>query len=97
MNRMIALFHENTPHLLDDIRGSSARRGASDLAHSAHALLSSLGALGAHDASRLTQQLEAQGLEENYQHTDQTFAALERDGENQPCPGRLSSVVRQTT
>jgi hypothetical protein len=24
MNRMIALFHENTPHLLDDIRGSIA-------------------------------------------------------------------------
>jgi CheY-like chemotaxis protein len=79
MSRMIALFHGNTPHLLDDIRSSIARRGASDLAHSAHALLSSLSAFGAHYARHLTQQLEAQGHEENYQHTDQTFAALERE------------------
>ena len=79
MSRMIALFHENTPHLLDNIRGSIVRRGASDLAHSAHALLSSLGTFGAHDACHLTRKLEAQGLEENYQYTDQTFAALERE------------------
>jgi len=79
MSRMIALFYENTPHLLDDIRGSIVRRDARDLAHSAHALLSSLGAFGALDASHLTQQLEAHGREENYQHTDETFAALERE------------------
>jgi two-component system sensor histidine kinase/response regulator len=79
MNQMIALFHENTPRLLDNIRGSIARRGGNDLVHSAHALLSSLGAFGALDASHLTQQLEGQGREENYQHTDETFAALERE------------------
>jgi len=79
MSRMIALFHENTPHLLDDIRGSIVRRDARDLAHSAHALLSSLGVFGALDASHLTRQLEAHGREKNYQHTDETFAALERE------------------
>ena len=79
MQRMIALFQENTPHLLDDIRGSIARRGSSDLARSAHGLLSSLGAFGAHDARQLTQQLETQALEENYEHTARTFAALERE------------------
>jgi signal transduction histidine kinase/CheY-like chemotaxis protein len=79
MQRMITLFHENTPRLLDEIRGSVARRGATDLARSAHALLSSLGAFGANDARHLTQQLETQALDENYEYTDRTFAALERE------------------
>ena len=34
---MIALFEQNTPRMLDDIRGSVLRRGAGDLARSAHA------------------------------------------------------------
>jgi CheY-like chemotaxis protein len=79
MRRMIALFHENTPRLLDDIRGSVARRGASDLARSAHALLSSLGAFGANEAGDLTRQLETQAHHQDYEHTDRTFAALERE------------------
>ena len=79
MQRMITLFHENTPRLLNDIRGSIARRGSSDLARSAHGLLSSLGAFGAGDAHQLTQQLEAQAREENYEHAERTFAALERE------------------
>ena len=77
--RLIALFQENTPRLLEDIRGSIARRGSGDLARAAHALLSSLGAFGANDARRLTQQLEAQGHGKNFEHTDRTFAALERE------------------
>jgi CheY-like chemotaxis protein len=79
MRRMIALFHENTPRLLDDIRGSVARRGASDLARTAHALLSSLGAFGANEAGYLTRQLETQAHHQDYEHTDRTFAALERE------------------
>jgi two-component system sensor histidine kinase/response regulator len=78
MGRLIALFHENTPRLLDDIRDSIARRGSSDLARSAHALLSSLGAFGANDARHLTRQLETQAHHEDYEDTDRTFAALER-------------------
>ena len=79
MQRMIALFHQNTPRLLEDIRGSIARHGAIDLARSAHALLSSLGAFGANDARHLTQELLAHAHDENYEHTDRTFAALERE------------------
>ena len=79
MQRMIALFHENTPRLLDDMRGSIARRGSDDLARSAHGLLSSLGAFGAHAARQLTQQLETQAHAEDYEHTARTFAALERE------------------
>jgi DNA-binding response OmpR family regulator len=78
MGRLIALFHENTPRLLDDIRGSIARRSSSDLARSAHALLSSLGAFGANDATHLTRQLETQAHDKDYENTDYTFAALER-------------------
>ncbi len=79
MQRMIALFHENTPRLADDLRNSIALRASADVARSAHALLSSLGAFGAHHARQLTQKLEAQALDENYEHSDRTFAALERE------------------
>ena len=79
MQRMISLFQENTPVLLADIRDSVERRGSTDLARSAHALLGSLGAFGAAQARHLTQQLEAQAHSENYEHTDRTLAALERE------------------
>jgi two-component system sensor histidine kinase/response regulator len=79
MRRMIALFHESTPRLLDEIRGAVARRSPGDLARTAHALLSSLGVFGACNAHHLTLQLEAQALHENYENTDRTFAALERE------------------
>jgi HPt (histidine-containing phosphotransfer) domain-containing protein len=78
MERLIALFHENTPRLLDDIRGAIARRGSSGLARSAHKLLSSLEVFGASDACMLTRQLEMQASHEDYENIAQTFAALER-------------------
>jgi signal transduction histidine kinase/CheY-like chemotaxis protein/HPt (histidine-containing phosphotransfer) domain-containing protein len=77
LQKVIALVHENLPSMLDDLRASASRRNGGDLARSAHALLGSLGLLGAHRAQRLTQQLESQGLEENYEHTDRTLANLE--------------------
>ena len=78
MRRMISLFQENTPRLLDDIRGSIARRASGDLARSAHALRNSLGTFGAHDGHRLTLQLETQAHQEDYEDTDRIFAALVR-------------------
>jgi HPt (histidine-containing phosphotransfer) domain-containing protein len=78
MRRTIALFHENTPGLLDDIRGSIGRRSVGDLARSAHALRGSLGVFGARDAHQLTLQLEAQAPQEDYEKIERTFAALER-------------------
>jgi len=79
MENLIALFQENTPRLLDDIRGSIDRKSPGDLARSSHALLSSLGAFGATGARNLTQQLEAQANDENYEPNHRTFAALERE------------------
>jgi len=78
MGKIIALFQENTPLLVEAIRDAAARRDSSALERSAHGLLSSLGAFGARDAQRLTLQIEAQAHEKNYEHTDRTFAALER-------------------
>ena len=75
---MIALFHENTPRLLDDIRASVVRRDGGDLARSAHALIGSLGAFGAKEAQSLARQLEEQAHAANYAQTDPTFAALAR-------------------
>jgi two-component system sensor histidine kinase/response regulator len=79
MGRLIGLFQENTPQLLDHIRDSVARRGSRDLVQSAHALSSSLGAFGADNALHLTRELETQANQQHYEHTDRTFAALERE------------------
>jgi two-component system sensor histidine kinase/response regulator len=79
VRRMIALFHENTPRLLDEIRGAIASGSASDLARSTHALLSPLGVFGADAARHLTQQLQTQARDEDCEQAGQTFAALERE------------------
>ena len=77
MGRMIALFHENTPRLLDDIRASIARRSSGDVARSTHALLSSLGVIGALGSRHLTAEIAAFADEENYESILNVFAALE--------------------
>jgi PAS domain S-box-containing protein len=78
LQRMIGLFHENTPRLLEDIRDALARRSPDELSRTAHALLSSLGIFGATAAHRLTLLLEAPA-DINYEHHDRTFDALERE------------------
>ena len=79
LQRMIQLFHENTPRLLDDIRDALTRRRASELSHAAHALLSSLGVFGAKRAHQLTLLLETPTADESYEHHDRTFEALQRE------------------
>ncbi|MGV3533638.1 MAG: response regulator, partial [Chthoniobacteraceae bacterium] len=78
MARMIALFHESTPRLLDDIRQAVARREGEALARSAHAMLSSLGAFGADHARHIARELEAQAKAKDYDHIERTFTGLER-------------------
>jgi signal transduction histidine kinase/DNA-binding response OmpR family regulator/HPt (histidine-containing phosphotransfer) domain-containing protein len=78
LQRLIALFHENTPRLLDDIRGSIARREAAGLARSAHALLSSLGAFGAGRAQRLTRELKDTREEKTLREMEGAFPEIER-------------------
>ncbi len=79
MERMIALFHENTPRLLDDIRASIARRSSSDVARSTHALLSSLGVIGALSSRQLTVEIAAHADEENHASMVNAFSALESE------------------
>jgi hypothetical protein len=38
-----------------------------------------LGVFGANEAGHIARLLETQAQEENYEHTDRTFAALERE------------------
>ncbi len=76
MQKVIVLFHEQTPLLLEDIRVAVACRNDTDLARSSHSLLSSLGVFGANEAINLTRQLEAQGLEQNFENSDRSFALL---------------------
>ncbi len=79
MGRMIALFQEGTPRLAADIRSAIARRDSPALARASHALLSSLGAFGAHEARDLTLQLETQAHDQSHENTGRIFADLERE------------------
>ena len=76
MQQMIALFQENTPRLLDDIGDAIARRSPGDVARSTHALLSSLGVVGAAAARRLTLEVAAHGERGDYGAAGADFAAL---------------------
>lgn len=77
MARLIALFQSNTPRLLDDLRDAIARRHAEDLARVAHALLSSLGAIGAERAYRLVLRLEELGRGGDFTGVEETLAETE--------------------
>jgi HPt (histidine-containing phosphotransfer) domain-containing protein len=79
LRRMVAIFHENTPWLMEQIRGFIARKDSANLARYAHTLLGSLGPFGAKAARELTQLLEAHAHHEDYEHIDPTFTALERE------------------
>jgi PAS domain S-box-containing protein len=79
LRHMIAVFEEETPRALDNIREASARGDFASLARSAHALLSSLGAFGAESAHGLTRQLEVQALGKETARISVTLAALEAE------------------
>ncbi len=79
LQRVVALFREHTPRMLDAIGNAVARRAAGELTRSAHSLLSSLGPFGAHGALRLTQRLEAFGRESDFMQADAVFAELKRE------------------
>ena len=61
LQRLLELFQENTPTLMEAARQALAAADGPAIARSAHALLSSLGALGAQKAHALTLALEAHG------------------------------------
>jgi HPt (histidine-containing phosphotransfer) domain-containing protein len=76
---MIALFQENTPSLLNDVRSSIARRDGGELTLSAHALLSTFGAFGAMHAHGLARRLEQIGRGEIATEAAEAFSHLEHE------------------
>ena len=79
LQQLVTLFQENTPGLMEEVRDAVARRHAEDLARTAHALLSSLGALGAEEARQLTQKLETQARAQDLENIETIFTELERE------------------
>ena len=79
LQRVITLFQENTPRLLEDVHRAVAGDDPGNLARGAHALLSSLGAVGANRARGLALQLETQGNAEKLADSERTFLALQRE------------------
>jgi signal transduction histidine kinase/CheY-like chemotaxis protein len=79
MQRIVRLFHDNTPRLLANVRSAMAQKNSAEIARSAHALLSSLGVFGATETCRLTQLLETQALESRFEESVTTFSALENE------------------
>jgi len=79
LQKLIALFTESTPKLLDAMRESSAQRDAARLAGTAHKLLSSLGAVGAEPARKLASQLEEQAQRKEIAAAEATLADLARE------------------
>ncbi len=79
LGRLVALFRENTPRLLADLRAAIDAGEASELARAAHALLSSLGAFGATPAHAEVRRLEYLGESEELTGASEIFAALERE------------------
>jgi PAS domain S-box-containing protein len=79
MGRLISLFNENTPQILDSMRESIAQRDGSGLDRDAHKLLSSIGAFGARRAQDLTARLEKQGQSDDFAGARKGFADLERE------------------
>jgi HPt (histidine-containing phosphotransfer) domain-containing protein len=80
--RMVALFQENTPHLLDDIRGAVARQSADDLARYGHASPSSCGMFGAVGAQRFKRGFEAAGERRDLREAKAAFLKLEDELDN---------------
>jgi two-component system sensor histidine kinase/response regulator len=79
MDKLISLFNENTPQILNAIRESIAQRDGPGLARGAHKLLSSTGAFGAERARALASRLEKQGERNEFDGASERFAELERE------------------
>jgi len=77
--KLIALFHENTPQILNAIRTAVERRDASALEVGAHRLRGSIGALGAGRAGELAAQLEKQGKLAEFDGAQDRLEKLERE------------------
>ncbi|MGV3531320.1 MAG: response regulator [Chthoniobacteraceae bacterium] len=79
LTRMIELYQEEVPPLLDGIRGAIEKGDARTLARSAHALRGALGPFGAVNTCQLTVELEDHARLEDFQSARGTLAFLDRE------------------
>jgi two-component system sensor histidine kinase/response regulator len=79
LQKLIELFNENTPKILEAIRDALTQRDPAGLERAAHKLLSSLGPFRAKAAHDLALRLEEQGRLKDLTEVEERFANLERE------------------
>jgi two-component system sensor histidine kinase/response regulator len=79
LQKLIALFNQDTPIILESIGQAIADRDSGRLAGAAHKLLGSLGAFSAEHARDLALRLEEQARLGDFADADENFANLERE------------------
>ena len=78
LQKLIILFRENTPRVLGQIGGAIDAKDGPALAAAAHALLSSLGAFGAQEASAIARMLEQLGERNDFARAPAAYAELQQ-------------------
>ncbi len=76
MQEIVVLFHENIRGAVDQIGAAVDAQNGKALASGAHALLSSLGAFGAHEATAVTRNLEQLGKRNDFATAPVSLAQL---------------------
>jgi PAS domain S-box-containing protein len=79
LSKLVSIFHDDTPIIVQAIGEAVAKRDGAALATHAHKLLSSLGAFGAASARTLTLRLEKHGQESDFRGARERFTELERE------------------
>jgi CheY-like chemotaxis protein len=79
LGKLVLLFHDDTPGMLETIRLAIGKRDAPELAAGAHKLLSSIGIFGAQKARPLAMQLEEQGRQADFQEAKERYTKLEHE------------------
>ncbi len=77
LGQITALFSQEFPGLLAEVRESIDRRDGRSLEHSAHKLKGAVGILGTQGAIEAAQRLEAMGREEDFVEVEETWDHLE--------------------
>jgi PAS domain S-box-containing protein len=78
MKKLVSIFNDSTPQLVEAIGQAVEKHDAPALAGHAHKLLGSLGAFGAKYAATVAQRLEKHGRENDFGGTKERFAELKR-------------------
>jgi PAS domain S-box-containing protein len=79
LDRVMALFKQNTPAYLDQMRHAISQHDGVALERSAHTLLGSLGIFGANRARDITMSLQVTGQLQNFKDARERFTELENE------------------